>query len=108
MVDASGAPLDLVEANLVPTGYLRVSPNPAPGDMVVSFALQGGRDFELSVFDVRGRRVRRMRHGQGGSGRSSVVFDGHDDSGRLLPAGIYFVRMSGQGETLSRKIILTR
>ncbi len=108
MVDASGAPLDLVEGNMVPTGYLNVSPNPAPGDMVVSFALQGGRSFELSVFDVRGRRVRQMRHEQGGEGQKSMIFDGHDDSGRLLPAGVYFVRMSGQGQTLSRKIILTR
>ncbi len=108
MVDATGAPLDLVETSIQPMGFLRVSPNPAPGNMMVSFARESGRSFDLTVFDLRGRRVRGIRQGRGSESNGSVVFDGRDDSGRLLPAGIYFVQLRSESQTISRKIILTR
>jgi minor extracellular serine protease Vpr len=110
MVDGTGAPLDVRETSFQPAGFLRVSPNPAPGDMVVSFARQSGRNYELSVFDLRGRRVRGIGRGNGHGSESngSVIFDGRDDGGRLLPAGIYFVRLNSEGHTFSTKVILTR
>ncbi len=108
MVDATGSPLNVQETTLSPVGYLRISPNPARGDMMVSFVRESGRDYGLSVFDVRGRRVRSIRRGLGAEGRKTVVFDGCDDDGLFLPAGVYFVQLRSEDEVISRKVVLTR
>ncbi len=84
------------------TGPLRldVLPNPARG--AVRFEL-GTRDVsEVSVYDVGGRRVRRL------SGTDSVVWDGRDDSGRAAPAGVYLAVARRGGTFASRSFILLR
>ncbi len=108
MVGATGAPLEVVETGIRPRGFLRVNPNPAPGDMLVSFAPQSGSDFDLSVFDLRGHRVRSIIQGRGEAVNDAVVFDGRDDTGRRLSAGIYFVCLTSEGRVLTRKVVLTR
>ncbi len=108
MVDALGSPLDISETTAGIAGFLSVSPNPAPGPMKVSFARTGGRDYGLAVFNIRGRRVRNFRVDRSGDGLKTVIFDGRDDSGRILPAGVYFMQLRSVDEVISRKIVLTR
>ncbi len=108
MVDATGSPLAVQESTINPVGYLHISPNPARGDMQVSFSRDSGRSFDLTVIDVRGHRVRSFRWGGGGSGRQTVVFDGRDDDGRILPAGVYFVQLRSADQVITRKVVLTR
>lgn len=108
MVDSLGEPLSILETTSQPAGFLKVSPNPSVGHMNISFARESGRSYGLSVFDLRGRLVRRMTVGHGEEGNGNVVFDGRDDSGHNLSAGIYFVRLSSEGQNFTQKIILTR
>lgn len=108
MVSATGQPMDTQESRFQPAGFLNVSPNPAPGDMMISFSRDSGRSYDLSVFDLRGRRVRNMSRGNAEEGNGAMVFDGRDDSGHQLPAGIYFVHLNSGGRTLTKKVVLTR
>jgi hypothetical protein len=39
---------------------------------------------------------------------NQVVWDGADDSGRRLPAGIYFIRLESDGFKETEKVILLR
>lgn len=68
------------------------------GDAAVSFAIAGdsrdpGTRFSLDVIDALGRRVRTL----GGGLRSAIPetrsWDGRDDDGRTVPAGLYFVTL---------------
>ncbi|MEO5989786.1 MAG: FlgD immunoglobulin-like domain containing protein [Candidatus Eisenbacteria bacterium] len=83
------------------------SPTPSAGPVTVSFALATLSSVEAKVFDLSGRRVRDLgRIAESPAGQRSLVWDGRDDEGAALPAGLYFVRMRwGQRDHLARVVI---
>ena len=55
-------------------------------------------DLSANVFDVRGRFVRNLyvysRRGALSPGRDELdVWDGRDESGRIVPPGVYVLRL---------------
>ncbi len=67
-----------------------------------------GGAVRLSLYDVGGRLVRSLVDGPQTPGAKSIAWDGRDDSGHTLPAGMYLVRMQAAGYTQMRKLVLTR
>jgi aminopeptidase N len=61
---------------------------------------------ELAVYDVRGRRVRILYRGRMSPERACWTWDGRDESGKIVPSGIYFLRFRGGGEEAMRKAVL--
>jgi hypothetical protein len=52
-----------------------------------------GLPARLAVYDVRGRLVRRLEDAPHFPGRFEVPWDGRDDAGRPVPAGVYVARL---------------
>ncbi len=78
-----------------PPVALRAWPNPFHRALRLDTSALGDAAGPVEVFDVRGRRVRTLDPGPGGT-----AWDGTDDGGRLLPPGAYFLRLGGTGRTL--------
>ena len=58
------------------------------------FVVEGDKELRVEIFDLAGRRVRDLsRQTARPSGRQKFVWDGRNDRGRLLPPGIYAVRV---------------
>lgn len=57
------------------------------------------------VFDLDGRRVRALKRV---AGHAPLVWDGCDAQGRTVPAGVYFVRLSGPSGGVVRRIVHLR
>ena len=68
----------------------------------------GGGHIELTVIDVSGRRVRTLIDGARPSGAAIVEWNGRDDSGRTLPAGAYFVKITTATQGTCGRITLLR
>jgi len=80
---------------------LAVTPNPAGAGRVsrIAFTLPRAARVTLDVHDVRGARVRRLLAGEERlAGESTPVWDGRDDHGRAVPAGLYFVNLVVDGQ----------
>jgi hypothetical protein len=105
-----GASQNLVGVPATPRGglALRVTPNPAIDGALVEFAQPVAGRVEVAVFGVGGRRVRTLVEGSFSAGLHRVWWDGRDGSGRLAPAGMYFVRTYGSRGVESRKLLLAR
>ena len=74
---------------------------------VLTFDLPRAAHVQLEVFDVNGRRVRTLLAEPRTPGRHSVKWDGTDDHGALLAAGIYLSRArAGTLEAASRRLVL--
>jgi len=57
---------------------------------------------------VRGRLVQELVAGTMAPGRHQAVWDGRDRDGRAAAAGIYFVLMTGEGKSLTSKMVLAK
>ncbi len=89
------------------TTRLDVSPNPARGRLKVKYEVARAGFVELAVFDRTGRRTAVLVSERMEPGRYELAWSRRDDHGRLLPAGIYFLRMEVCGKTFARKAILS-
>jgi subtilisin family serine protease len=83
-------------------------PNPFNPNTAIEFEIPRDGEVHLAVYDVAGRMVRALAHRRYAAGRHSVIWDGRDDSGRVVASGTYFYRMTSSRETLTRKMTLLK
>ncbi len=87
---------------------LTPAPNPASGPMSVAFSLPREESAELAVFDITGARVARLVRGTQAPGLHAVVWNGRDESGRAVGAGLYWLRLVTPDGRASRAIVRIR
>jgi len=84
-------------------------PNPFNPVTGIRYALPAPADVTLEVYDLSGRVVRRLLRGQAQDpGRYEVLWDGKNDRGAPVASGVYFYRLTADGRSLSRKMILLK
>ncbi len=84
------------------------APNPFRGDTVLEYDLPRGGEAALRVFDAQGRQVRSLVEASRPAGSYRVAWDGRDDSGRRLEAGVYFFQLEAAGARNTRKTVLLK
>lgn len=87
------------------------SPNPARSRARLSFgvpATLSGATYELSVYDLGGRRVRQVGAGPARAGRFSLDWDLRDESARPVRGGVYFARFTVGGQSVTRKLVVVQ
>jgi beta-lactamase superfamily II metal-dependent hydrolase len=95
----SGAGVDVVQ---VPA-FLSVYPNPFSDQATMHFGMAGPGNVAIKIFDVEGRLVNSYPATGGNAG--SFTWNGFSSDNREAPAGVYFVRISGPSDSISRKIV---
>jgi hypothetical protein len=84
-------------------------PNPFNPTTRLDFDLPRASAVRLEVVTVDGRRVRVLAAGeQLPAGTHTLSWDGRDDEGRVLAAGVYLVRMRAGDFTTARKVQLVK
>lgn len=86
-------------------------PNPFNPSTTISFEIgseKGPSEVDLSIYNLRGKRVRTLISGKLEPGQHSLVWDGTDDSQNPLPSGAYIYRLKVGKENRARKMILAR
>lgn len=94
-----------------PTGrplVLVAQPNPFRSSVEIRLLRDVPSPATVAVFDVTGRRVRDLGMATAESGVVSFRWDGRDDLGRALPAGIYWARADGNGARVATRLTLVR
>lgn len=98
----------VADANNRPRAFVAIhpnQPNPFSRTTKIRFEAPERSVARVSVFDVRGQRLRTFPV-QMGAG--SLQWDGLDDNGRRLPSGVYFCRIDVAGSSATRKMVLLR
>jgi len=90
----------------IPSPIERFQVSPVPGGPPVRFSLGLNRRAELVVLDNAGRLVRTL--GSREPGTAEVTWDGRDQEGNLVPAGVYFCRVAAGDETSIGRVVLAR
>lgn len=95
--------------NKTPFRLLSISPNPFSQSTLLRFSVQS-KDvpIDLTMYDVAGRKVKTiLKDAHLSPGFHEFSIDGRDDSGRLLPSGVYFVLFKAKGHQ-TKKLLLVR
>ena len=81
-------------------------PNPFTSGTTLAYELEAAGPVWVSIHDVAGRRVRVLQSGERHeAGRHVLQWDGRDDTGARVPAGIYFHRVRTSEGSASARIV---
>jgi hypothetical protein len=100
----------VAEASQIPRAFAFDGghPNPFSGRIALRYALPQDCRVNLRVCDATGTCVRVLTTADQRAGFYRAFWDGTDNSGRALPAGIYFCRLEAGGFSGEKKLILTK
>jgi hypothetical protein len=83
---------------------LRASPNPFEQSTKIQFSLPREGETQVTVYDVAGRRVREVHKGWLPYGRHTMTWDGREETGRPVAAGVYFIGVRTPAGSLGSKV----
>jgi hypothetical protein len=87
----------------------RNSPNPFRAATRIRFGLPRASAVRAEIFDVLGQRIATLVEGARlGPGPHALVWDGRTSRGSLAPSGVYLLRVTADGESASRRIVMVR
>ncbi len=84
------------------------TPNPFGPQTDIRFRLAEAGPVSLAVYDATGRRVKSLAEGTMVAGDYSLRWDGTDQAGHSLSAGVYFCRLEAGGRTFSSRMMLVK
>lgn len=84
------------------------TPNPFTPSTAIRFALSAPAPVTLSVYSIQGRLIRTLVEDAREPGDHIVEWDGRDDAGTEVAAGVYLYRLSSGELEETRKMILVR
>jgi len=83
-------------------------PNPFNPSTNIGYGIPHDLFVELTIYTLSGREVRKLISQKQSKGKGYVYWNGKDDAGNSVPAGIYLCRMTAQGYTNIIKMVLLK
>jgi hypothetical protein len=83
-------------------------PNPFGTGTTIAYTLPVKSGVALSVYDITGREVVSLLEEEMGAGYHTLRWDGKDNSGNSVSAGVYFYRLQASDFTQTRKLVVLR
>lgn len=91
-----------------PTIVIAAVPNPFNPRTELRVKGVGPSPATLTVFDLRGRRVKNLYNGPLPDGEVRIIWDGTDHDGRNVPSGVYLAVLRTTNETHTARLLLQR
>jgi len=83
-------------------------PNPFNPSTTIAYSLANPEKVELSIYNLKGQRVKTLMNSIQIAGNHCLVWNGTDESGNGVGSGIYFIKMDTPTLSTSRKITLIK
>ena len=83
-------------------------PNPFNPSTTISFNSRDAGMANLRIYNMKGQLVRELHSGAITSGTNSLVWDGTDDSGKLVATGLYLYRLTTPTGSYTRKMLMMK
>jgi hypothetical protein len=80
--------------------------NPTPLGATIPYVLPAAAQVRIAVLDVAGRRIRGLFAGERPAGSHVVTWDGRNDGGVRVGAGVYLVEMDGGSWRRTARIVV--
>jgi hypothetical protein len=103
-------PTGIEKEEIIPMHYAlhQNYPNPFNPRTTIKYDLLSNADVSIQIYDILGRKVKRLLDEKQGPGSLSVAWDGRDDSAKPVESGIYLLRFRAGSHLASSKMILIK
>ena len=104
-------PVNLDEEELVipiTTELIGNYPNPFNPETTILFRLAEPGRVKMEIFNIKGQRVRVLLDEILAGGDHQVIWNGRDEQGIATGSGVYFYRLTAQGQVDTRKMLLLK
>ena len=81
-------------------------PNPFNPTTIIEFSIKESNFVQLDIIDIHGRNVATLISGIPLS--KKLIWNGKNDLGQMVPAGIYFARLKTSSTVMTQKMILLK
>ncbi len=83
-------------------------PNPFNPETTISYSMNENSRVLIEIYNIKGQKIKTLINGFREVGYHSVIWNGKDDSGKLVTSGLYFYRMKTSNYDMMRKMILLK
>jgi len=83
-------------------------PNPFNPSTTISFNLPKAGNVKLDVYNIKGQRVKTLIDGFMNPDMHSVVWNGTDQNNQSVASGVYFYRLTANGKSETKKMLLMK
>ena len=83
-------------------------PNPFNPATTIEYQLKETGNLTLEIYNLLGQQVKVLMRGNQPSGTYSITWDGRNDSGILVPSGMYFYRLKAGNFVQTRKMLFVK
>ncbi len=87
---------------------LKAFPNPFQEEVNLSFNLSQEEKTTIEIFNIQGQRIHTLLSEMVPAGDHRILWDGKDQNGQPMPAGIYLVRLRAGKALINQKVILQK
>ncbi|MEO0155921.1 MAG: S8 family serine peptidase [candidate division WOR-3 bacterium] len=110
LINGDIRPVGIEEIASIPMVYHLAQPMPNPGKGIIriDYAIPKKTNLYIKIYNCLGQVERTLVDEEKEPGYYSIHWDGRDDKGKALAAGIYFCRMTAEEFVDTRKIILLK
>ncbi len=100
----------VAENGAAPAGFTLADnyPNPFNPQTTIEYSLQKADHVTMNVYSLDGRLVQTLVDGVQSAGSHSVIFNGVDNAGNVLPSGVYFYSLTSGSQTITKKMVLAK
>jgi len=105
-----GSKLNVNESDLVPEIFALHAnyPNPFNPTTTISYDLPEQAQVTLDIFDIMGKQIKTLVNQSQDAGNKIAVWNGTDNLGRSVSAGVYLYRIKAGEFSQTRKMLLLK
>ncbi len=99
------------QEQVIPTSLITLHgnyPNPFNPTTTISFSLANDTDVKISVYNIKGQKVKTLISDHYSKGAHSIIWNGKDSNDKKVASGLYFYKLSSGKETQVKKMLLLK
>ncbi len=83
------------ENNELPTVNYKLNnfPNPFNPTTTIKFSIQNDSKIELTIYNIKGQKIKTLTQNEFNKGDHSIIWNGDDDSNKLVSSGVYLYKL---------------
>jgi flagellar hook assembly protein FlgD len=83
-------------------------PNPFNPTTTIKYSLIENSKVELTIYNLKGQKVKQLIKNQLSTGQHSVVWNGRDENNKQVASGVYFYKLKTENYEKIKKMILIK